>query len=222
MHERTSVVLIEALTRIWSRIRVHHPDVPGVMLLAAPSSRRDLSVLGHFAPLRWRGKKEGNHHSHEVVVVAEHLDRDPADIVGTLLHEAAHAKNFERGVRDCTKSQYHNTQFKAAAEELGLAVEFSRTYGHAFTKLKEETKLRYDEDIRHLAEVLIHRAKPVALGGVETPPKPGDADTTPDDRPGSRSRKAVCRCPFVIRVAKSTLDQTRIRCESCGEVFEWG
>lgn len=58
MHERTSVVLIEALTRVWSRIRVHHPEVPGVMLLAAPSLRSDLSVLGHFAPLRWRQRQQ--------------------------------------------------------------------------------------------------------------------------------------------------------------------
>ena len=72
MHERLSVVLIEALTRVWSRIRVHHPGVPSVMLLAAPSQRGDLSVLGHFAPLRWRHKTRGDTGYHEVVVVAEH------------------------------------------------------------------------------------------------------------------------------------------------------
>lgn len=222
MHERLSVVLIEALTRIWSRIRVHHPEVPGVMLLAAPSLRRDLSALGHFAPLRWRHKEKGGVHYHEVVVVAEHLDRNPADIVETLLHEAAHALNFARGIKDCTASQYHNQLFKAAAEELGLTVEQVPHYGFALTGLKPGTITRYEEDIKQLAEVIIHRAKSVALSGVETPPKPGDADTTPGDRHGSRSRKAVCRCPFIIRVAKSTLEQTRIRCETCGEVFELG
>ena len=33
------------------------------------------------------------------------------------------------------------------------------------------------------------------------------------DKPGSRSRKTVCKCSFIIRVAKSTLEQTTIRCE---------
>lgn len=217
MHERASVVLIEALTRIWSRIRVFHPDVPGVMLLAAPSPRGDLSVLGHFAPLRWRGKKTGGTHHHEVVVVAEHLDRDPTEIVGTLIHEAAHALNFERGIHDCSRSQYHNRAFKEAAEQLGLSVEQVPHYGFAVTRLKPETAARYEEDIQHLAEVLIHRAKPAAASGV-SPPK-GGTDDSPDERPGSRSRKAVCKCSFIIRVAKTTLEQTTIRCESCGEAF---
>ena len=150
MHERQSVVLIEALTRVWSRIRVHHPGVPGVMLLAAPSQRGDLSVLGHFAPLRWRHKTRGDTGYHEVVVVAEHLDRSAADIVETLIHEAAHALNFERKVHDCSRSQYHNREFKAAAEELGLAVEQVPHYGFALTTLREDTRQRYDEDIKRI------------------------------------------------------------------------
>lgn len=217
MHERTSVVLIEALTRVWSRIRVHHPDVPGVMLLAAPSPRSDLSVLGHFAPLRWRHKQQDGASYHEVLVVAEHLDRSSADIVETLLHEAAHALNFARGIKDCTRSQYHNQRFKAAAEEVGLRVEQVPHYGFALTRLKPDTITRYEEDIRQLAEVLIHRAKPViTLTGTGTT-GPGE-DT--DDKPASRNRKATCACPFIIRVAKSTLEQTTIRCESCGEEFK--
>lgn len=218
MHERLSVVLIEALTRIWSRIRVHHPEVPGVMLLAAPSLRRDLSVLGHFAPLRWRHKEKGGVHYHEVVVVAEHLDRNPADIVETLLHEAAHALNFARGIKDCTASQYHNQRFKAAAEELGLAALQVPHYGFALTGLKPGTITRYEEDIKQLAEVIIHRAKPVApTTGTDT--TSGTGEDTDDDKPASRNRKATCACPFIIRVSKSTLTQTTIRCESCGKVF---
>ena len=217
MHERQSVVLIEALTRVWSRIRVHHPGVPGVMLLAAPSQRGDLSVLGHFAPLRWRHKTRGDTGYHEVVVVAEHLDRSAADIVETLLHEAAHALNFERHIKDCSRSQYHNREFKAAAEELGLAVEQVPHYGFALTRLREDTRQRYDEDIKQLAEVLIHRAKPIPIPGVSTPK--GGEEELPEDKPGSRSRKAVCKCSFIIRVAKSTLEQTTIRCEKCGEEF---
>jgi len=219
MHERTSVVLIEALARIWSRIRVHHPEVPGVMLLAAPSQRRDLSVLGHFAPLRWRHKEKGGSHYHEVVVVAEHLDRKPADIVETLLHEAAHALNFARGIKDCTSSQYHNARFKQTAAELGLAVEQVKHYGFALTSLKPETESRYEEDIKHLAEVLIHRAKPVMATGPGTTTG-SDPDENGEDKPTSRNRRATCQCPFIIRVARSTLDKTVIRCESCGGPFQ--
>lgn len=216
MHERASVILIEALAKVWSRIRVLHPAVPGVMLLAAPSLRSDLSVLGHFAPLRWRHRQKGEASHHEVMVVAEHLDRDPSEIVETLIHEAAHAMNFERGIHDCSRSQYHNRAFKEAAEVLGLAVTQVPHYGFALTRLKPETLSRYAEDIKHLAEVLIHRAKPVTVSGVT--PKGGDEEP-PNDKPASRNRKAVCKCLFIIRVAKATLDQTVIRCERCGEPF---
>lgn len=217
MHEKTSVVLIEALTRLWSRIRAYHPEVPGVILLPAPAGRGELSVLGHFAPLRWRGKKTGEVHHHEVVVIAEHLDRGPAEVLGTLLHEAAHALNFERGRNDCTKSQYHNQLFKAAAEEVGLTVENVRHYGYALTRLKPDTLKCYEEDITYLAEISIHRRKPVMTvsgpTGEDSPP-PGE------DKPSSRLRKATCQCPFIIRLAKATIDQTSIRCETCGEAFK--
>lgn len=216
MHERTSVVLIEALAKVWSRIRVYHPEVPGVMLLAAPSPRGDLSVLGHFAPLRWRHRQKGEASHHEVMVVAEHLDREVTDIVGTLIHEAAHAMNFERGIFDCSRSQYHNRAFKEAAEVLGLSVTQVPHYGFALTRLKPETIERYRDDITYLAEVLIHRAKPASLSGVT--PKGGDGEPL-GDKPTCRNRKAVCKCSFIIRVAKATLEQTVIRCERCSGPF---
>lgn len=216
MHERASVILIEALARIWSRIRVYHPAVPGVMLLAAPSLRSDLSVLGHFAPLRWRHRQKGTVSHHEVMVVAEHLDRDVTEIVGTLIHEAAHAMNFERGIFDCSRSQYHNRAFKEASELLGLQVTQVPHYGFALTRLRPETREHYQEDLTYLAEVLIHRAKPIAVSGA-TPN--GGKDEPPEDKPTCRNRKAVCHCSFIIRVAKATLEQTVIRCERCSGPF---
>ena len=56
MDERTSVRLIEALSRVWTKIRIRHPDVPPVVLLAAPAPRGEMRVLGHFAALRWSGR----------------------------------------------------------------------------------------------------------------------------------------------------------------------
>lgn len=56
MDETASVEILAALTDIWSAIRRHHPDVPPVMLLAAPSPHRHGGVLGHFSPLRWRSR----------------------------------------------------------------------------------------------------------------------------------------------------------------------
>ena len=80
----------------------------------------------------------------------------------------------------------------------------------------------YESGLAALREVLISRRRPIAIStgtpvGVNTP----TAENEPDGEDGPRSRhlKATCACPYVIRVAKKTLENTVIRCESCGESF---
>jgi len=219
MDERASVHLIEALSRVWSKIRALHPGVPGVVLLPTPASGR-MNVLGHFAALRWNGVTQGASRLHEVVVVAEHLDRPAEAIAETLLHEAAHALNFERRIHDCSASQYHNKHFRQAAEKLGLSVQQVPHYGHALTTLPDSTSKVYADEIEALRQVLIHRSR--STGTTPTGPTPtGDDDSEPDDKPASRSRKATCSCspPYIIRVSRSTISETTIRCDSCGEAF---
>lgn len=219
-HEERSVRLVAALARIWARIRERHPQVPGVVVLAAPNPHRATNVLGHFSALRWKAKSAGDERLHEVVIVAEHLNRSAEDILETLVHEAAHAMNFARGVNDCSRSQYHNARFKEAAEELGLTATRVPHYGWALTRLADSTAAKYQDEVVQLREVLIHRHRPLALpSGPAT--GGGDTNDAPDGEDGPRSRhlKATCACPFVIRASKKTLTSTVIRCESCGEVF---
>lgn len=217
MDETVAVKLTEALANVWSRIREFHPEVPPVVLIAAPALRRN--ILGHFAPLRWGARSEGGVNYHEVVVVAEYLNRNAEDIVETLIHEAAHAMNFARGVKDCsTTSQYHNERFKRAAEELGLTVEKVEHYGWAYTKLPGRTAVRYIREATGLEVVLVHRRSAIVQttkGGATD----ADDDQGTDTKPSGRSRKATCRCPFIIRVSTRTITSTTIRCESCGELF---
>lgn len=221
MDENQSVRLIEALSRVWTMIRIRHSDVPPVVIIAAPAPRGEMRVLGHFAALRWRGRKDGDERLHEVVVVAEHLNRPPEAVVETLLHEAAHAMNFARKIGDCSASQYHNARFKDAAQEIGLRVERVPHYGYALTILPHETSLHYEAEINGLREVIIHRAHPAVTNAV--PPPKGDEDGAEGedagDKPRSRLRKAVCDCGFIIRVSKKTIEDTTIRCDSCGEPF---
>lgn len=228
MDERTSVELISALADCWSAIRSNHPEVPGVVLLPAPAQRGRLNVLGHFAPVRWSAKHEGGTLLHEVVVVAEHLDRRAEDVFETVLHEASHSLSCARGIHDCSAtSQYHNAKFKAAAEELGLAVAKVPNYGWALTALTPETTARYAEVISRLDEVLVHRRKPVTIVIVPPSSPPTAGGETPDggeDDQGkeSRNRKATCSCtpPFIIRVSKKVIGATIVRCDTCGEPFQ--
>lgn len=215
MEELPSVVLIEALSRVWSQIQRFHPEVPNVVLLPAPASGKRPS-LGHFAALRWSTHEQDGQLLHEVVVTSEFLNRRAEDIVATIIHEAVHSLCFSRKIFDCSPtSQYHNRHFKAAAEELGLRVTQVPHYGFALTTLGGETALFYAEEIRHLSEVLLHRRS-------SRPTRAPEGDQHQDEEDGkanTRSCKATCACPFIIRVSRKTLRDTVIRCESCGEPF---
>lgn len=222
MDEQSSVVLIQALAAVWATIRRFSPDVPGVVLLPAPAppGRRGRNVLGYFAPLRWRVRGDEGTQMHEVVVVAEHLNRGAEDVIETLLHEAAHAMNFARGIKDCTASQYHNRRFAEAAKEVGLEATQVKHYGFALTRMLPETAERYREHIAWLDAVLMHRRS----WFTGTPTTGGKGTTggsgTSADKPKSRYLKATCQCGFNIRAARSTFDSTVIRCESCDSPFE--
>lgn len=222
MDERSSVALVAALASAWAAIRTRHPEVPGVIVIPAPHGKKN-GVLGHFAPLRWQPMAATGAMTHEVVVVAEYLDRGAREVFETLLHEAAHALNCARGVRDCSANQYHNRAFERTAIELGLTVTQVPHYGFAYTQLPKETEARYGAVIDALASVLITRS---GRGEVILPPPTGttpantgsaDADEAPSS---SRLRKAVCACPFIIRASRKTLAETIIRCENCGETFQ--
>ena len=221
MADFASVSLTVALARVWATIRRHHPEVPEVMLLAVPNPHGNRGVLGHFAALRWKPRSESaGKRIHEVVVVAEHMDRTAEEIVGTLLHEAAHALNFERGIRDCSRSQYHNQHFKEAAEQLGMTVEQVPHYGYAKTAMTPDTAMRYAVETAGLSLVLMHRSFEATIPG-----KLDAGGATPtgvaDKRDaGGRYKKAACTCPFNIRVSRKVMTTTVIRCETCGDAFQ--
>ena len=73
----------------------------------------------------------------EINLSAEYLARGCNGLLETLLHEMAHLKNAEAGIRDCTSGQYHNKRFKEAAEEFGLVVTRIKGKGYARTALGE-------------------------------------------------------------------------------------
>ena len=203
MSQNEALRLLATLDRVWTSIRAEHKDVPQVLLLAAPSSRRH-GPIGHFSALRWQHRTAGA--LHEVVLFAEYLHQEPTRVLEVLLHEAAHAANYAQGIKDCSASQYHNLSFKRTAEELGLLVQRYGHRGFADTKLRPETAVRFAVQLKLLGdEIKAYRrwSRDKAVG-VKTP---------------SRNLKASCRCGYLIRVARSTLAATEIRCGQCQQPF---
>ena len=216
MSEDATVALIKALSEIWRAIRRRHPEVPEAVVLAAPSLDRRMRALGHFAPLRWRARDDDTSLIHEVMLVAEFLDRPVKSTLEVILHEACHAANFAAGIHDCSRSQYHNMKFRDRAASMGLIATQVQHYGWAKTDLAEGAADLYEEQTSKLNSVLIHRRRPTALtsGGADT----GRTPKAPP-RAESRLRKAVCDCPLIIRTSRKVLETATIRCESCGQSF---
>jgi len=84
----------------------------------------------------WAGKWAGSKNSHtEINICAEYLTAGYEPLMEVLIHEMVHAINNQNGIRDCSKTQYHNKRFKTAAEVAGLAVTQGKR-GWAYTSIK--------------------------------------------------------------------------------------
>jgi hypothetical protein len=143
----------------------------------------------------------------EVLVSGEGLLRGPVDVLGTLLHEAAHGLAFARKLSDTSRQgRYHNRRYATLARELGLDVAHLDPIGWSATSVPEPTAARYAEVLAELAAALVlwRRAEQAAPAG------------------SGRSRNALacsCACGRRIRVARSVLELAPILCADCAQPF---
>jgi len=211
-----SAPMVAALEAAWAAIRVRHPEVPAAVIVLGAGSIGASSgglKLGHFAAMRWsdldHAKSETSAGGLQLPVVfvgGEGLARGPAAVLGTLLHEAAHALGHVRAIKDTSRQgRWHNARFKALAEELGIEVAKDPRIGWSPTSIPVATRDAYDEVIGELGRaVRMHRSVEVTDAG--------------------RTKKAgpppcVCECGRRIRVARSVLVAGPITCGLCETEF---
>jgi hypothetical protein len=171
-----------------------------------PRSRR--LNLGHFAAGRWQlTSPDAPTNRAEVLVSGEGLQRGPVDVLGTLLHEAAHGLAYARKIGDTSRQgRYHNRRYATLARELGLEVGHVQPIGWSSTSVPEPTTARYADVLAELAEALV-----LWRCAEQAPAGPG------------RSRNALacsCACGRRIRVARSVLELTPILCGACAHPFQ--
>jgi hypothetical protein len=138
--------LVAALEGTWTAIRARHPEVPEVVIVVAagsdPHARR--LTLGHFAAGRWQLTQPTSGQPAEraeVLVGGEGLRRAPTDVLGTLLHEAAHGLAHARGIQDTSRQgRYHNKRYAQLAGELGLQVAEQAPVGWTATTVPEQPR----------------------------------------------------------------------------------
>jgi hypothetical protein len=208
-HARISAPMVAALEQAWADIRKNHADLPpAVVVLGAGSIGVPAGALrlGHFAAMRWADTTSSGQRLAEVFVGGEGLVRGPAEVLGTLLHEAAHALAHVRGIQDTSRQgRWHNARFKALAEEVGIQVTKDLSIGWSPTALADATRIEYADTIATLGDALrLFRSAEVTVA-----------------RTGQRANppSCVCECGRRIRVAASVLAAGPITCGICGADF---
>jgi len=199
---------IQAVSRIlavledtWQAIRVSHPEIPLVVIIVASGTDGKQARYGHHAPGRWHVNHEERT---EIMISGE--GRDARDVLGTLLHEAAHALAAARGIKDTSRQgRYHNTKFKTLAEELGINLTFDPAIGWSITTVPDRTAEAYADQMAALhAAMTLWRT---------------DEMLAPAQRRNTNLIAAICPCGRSIRAAASTLAEAPIICTACGEPF---
>jgi hypothetical protein len=200
--------VVQAIEEVWAAIRQHHPDVPEVIvtLAAGSTGARQRLTLGHFAADRW---VRGSDQVHELFVGGEGLERGAKAVLGTLLHEAAHGVAQQRDIKDTSRQgRYHNKQYKALAQELGILVAHDKTFGWSTTMVPAETQTLYTAEITRLAEAITAHRK------AEADSQPGGGRTS-----NNNGFALVCECGRRIRASKSVIVAGPIVCGICETEF---
>ena len=89
-----------------------------------------------------------------MLVGGEGLHRGPLEVLGTLLHEAAHGLAQARQLQDTSRQgRYHNRRYATLARELGLEVASVKPIGWSATTVSEPTAAGYRSQLEQLAAV---------------------------------------------------------------------
>lgn len=216
--------LITTIESIWGQLRARHPDVPDVVVtMAAGSAGRKGLRLGHFGPARW---KHGPDLLPELFVGGEGLAFGPREVLGTLLHEAAHGAACTRGIADTSRGRaYHNSKFREIAAEFGLTVERSSGSGWSVTVVPDATAAQYGREIKALERVLVaHRRSehdPVGINDEGAGDHNEEDDEDAEEKAPRNGRALVCRCVPArrVRARQKTIDAGPILCGVCREPF---
>lgn len=198
--------IIKACNDGWKKIQELNPEVPDAVIIVGSGGRSAKNLYGHFARDRWVNDDST---VHEVLIVAEHLSREPELIFTTLLHEATHGLAAARNIKDVS-GRVHNKKFAVLCSEMLLLPpeERNQSIGWSAATLSEHAKEVYADEIKALGE---------ALGPFRSLDVVGKKE-------GVKSTWiAECNCRK-IRVPKKSISNYRklnIGCNDCASEFKF-
>jgi len=156
-HDRGSTAT-KCLEEAWTKLRALIPGLPQAVIVLLDVRARS-HLRGHFSHSTW--KTYGRSNSHEIGI-SPALFEDPKKLLATLLHEAAHALNYERRVQDVTGRYYHRKEFRDTCVRFGLDCRFLHTrYGWTLTSWPQDGKIP-----RHYSPIIEHLKTSMPRGSV--------------------------------------------------------
>ena len=220
VEDQRGSALTARIERVWHMLRDLHAAIPpAVITLYALPTRRPRQnngvLFGHFSPAVWLPGPNGQGHE---VGVNPTLFGNAKDVLGSLLHEAAHAvlqndaNNGKTHNAGCAlhDSFYHRTEFRDLCQRWGLECRFrNRRYGFC------DSRWPNDQPPRQYGPVLRYIERNIPAG------------VRPSARPDKNRQTHLlplrCKCAdpnrvcYVRRVAEN---QCGIRCDHCGALFK--
>jgi len=221
--------VMSALEAAYRMIQKRFPDAPDVTIVI----KRDSRAWGHTTVAQvWGDKTADSAHLYEIMISGENLRRGAVDVVATLIHEAAHARDLAAGIRGTDVNGRHNLRFKERAESMGLTVENVGWHGWTGTTLDEAGQKTWRAVIARVERGLERAVVAAAPPAIVVPPTstPGGGisiggrgiSIAPPKRGGRRNLLlAKCQCdePNSIRLSQRVLDIARPTCQECDGLF---
>jgi len=225
-----------AIERAYRMIQRRYKDAPDITVVI----KRDERAWGHTTVAKtWAAAGANVADRFELMISGENLRRGARAVAGTLLHEAAHARNLQAGILDTDANGRHNRKFADRAEEHGLSVKAAGWHGWALTELTDEGAAKWRAMLK-VIEAGLRKAAATATpsldhlgiatgtpdddGKGENVGKGGNGNLRPPIRPRRRGNKnqlrAVCGCGHLIRLSQRVWDMAQPTCQECSQVFE--
>ena len=175
--------------------------------------RKNGVTLGHFDPNSWKAPRPGQAHE---IAINPRLFETPDELLGTLVHEAAHALLFATAGKRATHVAgcgpdgfYHRTEFRDACSELGLECRFrNRRYGWATTQWpRTGPPAKYDQILAMLRDM------PLGTGTIARRRQIGKP------LPKAGHIRLTCNCDRAIYLTPRAFGEGPITCGNCGRPF---
>lgn len=208
--DKRGSISVEVIERAWAMLREVEPTVPAAVLTFVDGRSR-CRVRGMFSNSVWR-KRRGAAHE---IAINPTLIRKPAELLATMVHEAAHATLHDRGKQGGMGSTpyYHSTIFRDQCVRFGLDCGFLNTrYGWTVTEWPPSgVPDRFKRIVAFLKRTL-----PAGIGGTS------NRRMRPRKLPVSGHTLLACDCnegTRTIYVKKSVLLEGGIECMFCRKPF---